>query len=212
MLACCKLDTYAMEKIERNIKMNNIELVKNKIKNLDSDNILEENIMDNVDKYRINDFLDKNSTKFNDIPNEPGIYFILKLDNDEIKFNKKSDAKFATGKEYKDIDKIYEKYNRGDKTIIYIGKADGKKGRDKGLRQRLKQFFRQYKSHSGGRLIWQIENNKNLGVKWITLENIKDCKNPETFEKYLLKNYNEKYNLNQNKNKDKVRPIANHRF
>lgn len=192
--------------------MNEEKFVKEKIRILDKE-IINSNVLTKIKFLKISDFIgekQKNKTKpdWNIIPTNPGVYFIVKFDKN-IKFKTTSDADFAKGKEYKNLDRLYEEYNKGDKTIIYIGKADGKNG----IRQRLKQYFRKYKSHSGGRLIWQIENNENLRVCWIELNDIKWNENAEEFEKKLLKKYNKEYNSNSiNESELIVRPIANWRF
>lgn len=70
--------------------------------------------------------------------------------------------------------------------ILYIGKADGKKG----LRQRLKQYMNygwgHATNHKGGRAIWQIED---AGLLLLAFE---ECEDARAREKQLLADYKAK--------------------
>lgn len=94
------------------------------------------------------------------LPEEPGVYWVLAPEGFRIRFHERP---------YHPKSKLYAAQtlqNKLDKTadqkILYIGKAQGKRG----LRQRLRQYvnYGQGKTniHQGGRAIWQIEENEFL--------------------------------------------------
>ena len=155
----------------------------------------DEKIVQDVQIYTIEDI----HNNYDIIPNEHGVYFIFNLGNTEIKF---SNNIGNIRNEYRgksllyDTDKLQNKYNNGDKTILYIGKADGKKGLKQRLTDYIEYGYCKNKAHRGGRAIWQINNNKQLGVCWI--KNI----NAKALETKLIAKYKDYY---------KVFPIANWR-
>ena len=85
------------------------------------------------------------------------------------------------------VEKLSSKYKDcKNQKILYIGKADGKKG----LRQRLKQYMNygwdKATNHKGGRAIWQIED---AGLLLLAFE---ECEDAEVREKQLLADYKAK--------------------
>jgi hypothetical protein len=92
-------------------------------------------------------------------------------------------------------DLLQAKSENSDKDILYIGKAGGKNNR---LRKRIKQYLKygikEANNHMGGRAIWQLQNNKELLIKYL------ECDNPEDKERELLQNYLDAYG---------VLPVAN---
>ena len=83
--------------------------------------------------------------------------------------------------------KLQEKYEGcADQSILYIGKAEGKRG----LRQRLKQYMDYGRGngniHAGGRAVWQISD---CGLLLLAYE---ACENPGERERQLLQEYREK--------------------
>lgn len=77
--------------------------------------------------------------------------------------------------------------DKKDRKILYIGKAEGKRG----LQQRITEFVRYSyglcENHRGGRALWQIENNKSLLLDFTI------CENAEKEEKRLLQNFKLRY-------------------
>ena len=75
--------------------------------------------------------------------------------------------------------------------ILYIGKAGGCSGDGRPmkttLRKRLSAYIRQSRSHSGGKIIWELEGYSEFFVCW------KRCDNPRKLETNLLTQYNELY-------------------
>ena len=153
--------------------------------------------VENIKIYTISEI--KNN--YDKIPNNNGVYFIVNLvESTPIQF---TDDIGNIKTEYQGKSLLYNesdlirKYNNGDKTILYIGKAE----REDGLRKRLQEYidygYGKNASHRGGRAIWQIKNNKQLGLCWIEVDN------SEKIEKQLLTKYKQKY---------KTFPVANWRI
>lgn len=92
-------------------------------------------------------------------------------------------------------DILQAKYENSDQEILYIGKAGGKNNK---LRQRIRQYLKygikEVNNHRGGRVIWQLENNNKLLIRYLK------CDNPEAKEKELLQNHLDAYG---------VLPVAN---
>lgn len=117
------------------------------------------------------------------VPNAPGVYWVFAPEGMPVRFSEQ---------EYRPKAKIYpakilqEKYERcADQGVLYIGKAEGKRG----LRQRLKQYmdYGQGKGniHAGGRAIWQISD---CGLLLLAYE---VCENAGERERQLLQEYRE---------------------
>ena len=107
-----------------------------------------------------------------DIPAKAGIYKIEVPDGMEIYFD--DPAPEDRGKAAYDPARLSEIYKKNGCSILYIGKAGGKRG----LRQRLMQYartlFHNGKSHRGGRAIRQIRGFENLIVKCEFCDGCKD--------------------------------------
>lgn len=115
------------------------------------------------------------------IPEEPGVYWVLAPEGFSVRFHQRP---------YHPRAKLYpaellqaKLTNCNDKQILYIGKAQGKKG----LRQRVRQYmnYGQGKSniHQGGRAIWQIEAPELL------LLGYEVCQQADVREHQLLAQY-----------------------
>lgn len=120
----------------------------------------------------------------NCIPEVPGVYRILRPEGMPIRFTER--AYNPSAKLYS-AEQLSRKYSACiDQEILYIGKADGKKG----LRQRLKQYMNygwdHATNHKGGRAIWQIED---AGLLLLAFE---ECEDAEAREKQLLADYKAK--------------------
>ena len=125
------------------------------------------NVFKIIDKYELNksnrsisapvELLELNNERCKSISEEAGVYFIIVPDGMKVKIKESSkDWHYC-----KNI--LNDKYsNCKDKELVYIGKAEGRKG----LRQRIRQYlafgFGNGKNHRGGRAVWQIDNYESL--------------------------------------------------
>lgn len=115
------------------------------------------------------------------IPDVPGVYRVLLPEGMPVRFTERTYNHSARLYPVETLSSKYEKCK--DQEILYIGKADGKKG----LRQRLKQYMNfgwdKATNHKGGRAIWQI---KDAGLLLLTYE---ECEDAAAREKQLLADY-----------------------
>ena len=128
------------------------------------------------------------------IPEAPGVYWVLRPEGMTIRFTEHT---YNHSAKLYPVEVLSHKYGGcKDQEILYIGKADGKRG----LRQRLKQYMNygwdKATNHKGGRAIWQIEDAGFLLLAF------KECNDAETWEKQLLADY---------KAKNSSYPLANWR-
>ncbi len=126
------------------------------------------------------------------IPKTMGVYLILNPNLNNIKFIKKGVGGFFKNKNPNVSIDILTKEFVPNSLVIYIGKA-GSKNNKSTVHSRLKQYlkFGQGKKtgHWGGRLIWQLENYKDLLVCWKTIEN----EEPREIEKKLILEYKKEF-------------------
>jgi len=118
------------------------------------------------------------------IPEEPGVYWVLAPKGMPIRFTEQVYNRSALPYP---VEILAQKYmDLADKEILYIGKADGKKG----LRQRLRQYmdhgWKNASNHKGGRAVWQIEDAGSLLLAYEV------CENAGVREKQLLAEYKAK--------------------
>ncbi|MEI6823358.1 MAG: hypothetical protein WCL51_15615 [Bacteroidota bacterium] len=123
-----------------------------------------------------------------EIPKVRGIYFIIFLNEDKPNFLEIGADGFFKGKDPNvTIEKLNQKWVNKTK-VIYIGKAGGEDSKAT-LKSRLNQYlkFGQGKNigHYGGRLIWQIENHKELLICWKPLPN----DSPRSIEYNLIQDF-----------------------
>lgn len=120
-----------------------------------------------------------------DIPDLPGIYVIQVPQGMEIRFRFTAANHYAPFYDAADLHKKY--HDCGNKTVLYIGKASGKKG----LRQRIQQYMKygwnEAVNHKGGRAIWQVEHAERL------LLTFEVCPDADAREHHLLKEFRQKY-------------------
>ena len=118
------------------------------------------------------------------VPNAPGVYWVFAPEGMPVCFSEQTERFKAKSYPAKTLQEKYERC--ADKSILYIGKAEGKRG----LRQRLKQYmdYGQGKGniHAGGRAIWQISE---CGLLLLGYE---VCENAGERERQLLQEYREK--------------------
>lgn len=132
------------------------------------------------------------------IPNERGVYLVLFNGKEKPKFMPKGVGGFFKGKNPNvSIQELNS--NWVDNTIvIYIGQAGGirnGKWSDATLSKRLGAYMKfgqgQDIGHYGGRLIWQIEDYKNLIVCWKSLPN--KLMDPKVYEDELITSFKNIY-------------------
>ena len=115
------------------------------------------------------------------IPETSGVYWVLRPVGMPIRFTEQIYNRSAS---LYSAEMLSSKYlNCENQEVLYIGKADGKKG----LRQRLKQYmnygWNNATNHKGGRAIWQIED---AGLLLLAYE---ECEDARAREKQLLADY-----------------------
>ena len=119
-----------------------------------------------------------------EVPEAHGIYQVLVPDGMKIAF--RSAARNVHAPWYP-VEVLEEKFSKcQNQTLIYIGKASGKKG----LRQRVKQYMKygwnESVNHKGGRAIWQIANADKLLLQF------ECCEDADEAEHRLLREYKQK--------------------
>jgi len=135
-----------------------------------------------------------------DVPDEPGVYLVIRKDPHPPKFLSKSKGGHFKG-ENPTVPKrkLQSKWVTGPK-VIYIGKAGGL-GKSATLKSRLLQYMRfglgKPVGHKGGRYIWQLDGAGVLEVCWKPTPD----ENPAVVESRLIQEFKTKY--------DKQRPFAN---
>ena len=117
------------------------------------------------------------------VPKQKGIYFVL--NQGPSNFLQNSPGGHFKGKNPTvSINKLKNNLVEGT-LVVYIGKAGGSNSRAT-LHSRLKQYMRfgegEPVGHWGGRLIWQLENHRELTVCYKTLANSE----PREEEKKLI--------------------------
>lgn len=95
------------------------------------------------------------------VPTEAGIYVVLRPASTSPELLELTRAR--AGSAYP-LDDLAPRWVPGT-PVMYIGKAEAKVG---GLRKRLGQFARKGASHKGGRSIWQLADQDELLVAWVT--------------------------------------------
>ena len=126
------------------------------------------------------------------IPNEPGVYIVLRSSNNQPQFKEVSTGGWFKGKN-PTVDKSELEYNWiRNQQLLNIGKAGGPGG-SATLRSRLKQYlnfgYGRPVGHWGGRLIWQLEDSYDLLIAWKTTPGLV----PEEVEKNMLFAFESEY-------------------
>ncbi|MDR2712107.1 MAG: GIY-YIG nuclease family protein [Clostridiales bacterium] len=133
--------------------------------------------------------------KCSEVPEKNGIYVVISPENFAVEFAGSAfDLLHAELKEYKKycIKELEAKFCQSDRQVLYIGKASGKGG----LKKRIRQYIGMKFNHRGGRAIWHIKDSHELLIGYC------ECENPEEKEKEMLKSYKDKHS---------VYPVANQR-
>ena len=103
------------------------------------------------------------------VPEVPGVYWVFAPEGMAIRF---SEQEYRPKAKIYPAKKLQEKYEGcADQSILYIGKAEGKRG----LRQRLRQYMDyglgRGNIHAGGRAVWQISDCGLLLLAYEACEN-----------------------------------------
>lgn len=122
------------------------------------------------------------------IPNQMGVYVILRESNSEPIFMEEGTGGFFKGKN-PNVTLVELRSNWVDgTTIIYIGKAGGT-GSSATLNKRLGQYLRFGKGanvgHWGGRYIWQLQDSRDLVVCWKKLSS----EEPREMEQKMIEEF-----------------------
>lgn len=180
-----------------------IKLFGNNGIDIDANDIKHFNIAEKLDKN-----VDNKKVILSEVPEGRGVYFVvyndcnkLTIDKDCFIFKKEdcpSKADTTRCSTIKLTEKL-KKYNNESEhnNILYIGKAEPKKG----LRQRIEQYLQTGKdkhgNHNGGKAIWQFKNIDNLILCYISEDNLSENHTKtiisSTIETALLDKFKEIY-------------------
>lgn len=98
-----------------------------------------------------------------EISRAPGIYLVLREHAGPARFLDRSPAGHFKGKDPTEALETLERNWVPNTPVLYIGKANS-------LRRRLREYMRygdgEPVAHQGGRLIWQLEDSRELVVCW----------------------------------------------
>jgi hypothetical protein len=127
------------------------------------------------------------------VPNEPGVYLVLRLNTQHPPLLTRSTGGHFNGKNPTvEVGVLKSKWVR-DALVLYIGKAGGP-GKVATLRGRLRQYmqFGQGKpiGHWGGRYVWQLGDSSDLVICWKPTPN--DI--PREVEKGLIREFKAAHN------------------
>lgn len=153
------------------------------------------------DNYRFSNpynLLEIRNCNYEDIPHNSGVYVIFAPEDISITILETSAARDTYTKNgvtrsmLHSQSELLEKYEAGDREIIYIGQSGDLKVR---LKQYIEQGFGKSLSHRGGITLFQIKEWSSLQLVFLETEE------PKKLENELLKKYKDKNN--------KIRPLAN---
>jgi hypothetical protein len=131
-------------------------------------------------------------TQLQDVPNEMGIYLILRNIEDPPVFLEKSPGGHFKGRDPTlPIKKLRQNWVEGT-PVLYIGKA-GAHRQNTTLRKRVDKYLKfgegRPVAHWGGRLIWQVANSERFLVCWKETPH----QHPREAEKTLIAQFKRKY-------------------
>ena len=124
------------------------------------------------------------------IPDKPGVYAVLRMNNCPPKFLRKSTGGRFKGKDPSvSIPTLRKKWVE-NASVLYVGQSGGKGG-DATLRSRIERYLDFGKGenvgHWGGRYIWQLEEANDLLLCW------KPSSDPRGLEKRLIGKFEKIY-------------------
>ena len=118
------------------------------------------------------------------VPEVPGVYWVFAPEGMAIRF---SEQEYRPKAKIYPAKKLQEKYEGcADQSILYIGKAEGKRGCGRGYKQYMDYGRGNGNIHAGGRAVWQISD---CGLLLLAYE---ACENAGERERQLLQEYREK--------------------
>ena len=128
------------------------------------------------------------------IPDEKGIYMVVRKTTEAPVFLKKGTGGYFKGKEPNvSIEALKENWVAGT-CVMYIGKAGSVSGSTT-LHKRLGQYLRfgqgESIGHYGGRYIWQVKDAENLLFCWKPLKGLEE--DPRMEEKSLISEFKNQY-------------------
>lgn len=125
------------------------------------------------------------------VPKQNGIYFVLNQGGKPSFLQKSIGGHFKGRNPTVSVNELRENWIN-DTLVVYIGKAGGTNSRAT-LQSRLKQYMQFGQGdpvgHWGGRLIWQLSNNRDLIVGWKPLPKSE----PREEEKKLIRDFELSY-------------------
>jgi hypothetical protein len=132
------------------------------------------------------------TSRCSDIPNERGVYLVLRYATTPPIFSAHSPGGHFKAKDPTVALSVVKQNWVDGPIVVYIGKAGGLTG-DATLRKRLRQYMRfglgKPAPHKGGRLIWQLADHGDLVVCWKpTLD-----ADPATVERQLIQTFYQIY-------------------
>ena len=125
------------------------------------------------------------------VPKERGIYFVLNPTRQRDLSDLNVGGHFKGRNPTVSFTELQRNWVE-DTLVLYIGKAGGLSSRAT-LHSRLKQYMRfgngEPVGHWGGRLIWQLNNNRDLSICWLELPENEPCE----IEKSLIREFTGRY-------------------
>lgn len=112
---------------------------------------------------------DLRSSPLGSVPEEPGVYVILRPATSPPEFLEQSPAGWFKGRDPSvPVERLRKSWVPGT-PVLYMGKAGGRQTKT-GLRTRLRAYLRhgagRRAAHWGGRFIWQLAGSDGLVVAW----------------------------------------------
>jgi hypothetical protein len=128
------------------------------------------------------------------LPNEPGVYAIVRESLDRPEFLIKSVGPIYRGQDpTRPVDELKQRWVPGAQ-VLYLGRACGPGVRSR-LRQRVKRYLRfghgRVVGHWGGRFVWQLRDHGTLRVAWKST----GVEDPAQFEARLQARFREHYGV-----------------
>lgn len=113
-------------------------------------------------------------TNCNTLPCQPGIYRVLVPEKVPVTF---IESPHNSSAESYPAALLEQKYDLcADKSVLYIGKANGRGGLRQRVRQYIKYGWGAAVNHKGGRAVWQVEN---FPILLLDYEVCEDCEQRE---------------------------------
>lgn len=113
-------------------------------------------------------------TNCRDLPCQPGIYRVLVPEKVPVSF---IESPRNSSAESYPAALLEQKYDQcADKSVLYIGKANGRGGLRQRVRQYIKYGWNTAANHKGGRAVWQVEN---FPIFLLEYEVCEDCEQRE---------------------------------